>query len=442
TWQRNTYPGLQCDVASPLYCYSFAPNPDWSGPYPPQPEIREYLERVALEHGLEPHLRLGLGVASATWDESKARWQLVLSDGQEVESQFVISAVGMFGPPAVPNIPGLDSFPGKVFHSAEWDHEHDLKGKRVAVIGTAASAVQFIPEIAPEPEQLHIFQRTANWVPPKMNEPYTDEQKASFKAQPEILEEARQNLYTVIETVLDYTKPGGLQMMEDGAREAFAVVEDPEVRKKLTPDHPMGAKRPLSSSKYLQTFNRPNVELVTDSISEVSSSGIMTADGVTREVDTIILATGFETQKYVSVIDVKGRGGQSIEKAWADGAEAYFGVTTSGFPNLFMLYGPNTNGGNSIILMLEFQIDYALRLIEEAEGAKVDWIDVRPDVMKAFNVELQERLNEVAVWQSGANDYYRAPSGKIVTQWPLSFSAYEEKVAKDGLDSFETGRAD
>ena len=441
TWQRNTYPGLECDVASPLYCYSFAPNPDWSGPYPPQPELREYFERVALEHGLEPHLRLGEGVSSAVWDESTARWRLVLESGQEVESQFVISAVGMFGPPSIPDIPGLDTFRGTLFHSAEWNHDHDLRGKRVAVIGTAASAVQFVPEIAPDPEQLHVFQRTANWVPPKLNEPYTDEQKASFKAQPEILEEARNNLFQVIETVLDYTEPGGLQMMEDAARDAFDVVEDPEVRKKLVPDHPMGAKRPLSSSKYLKTFNRPNVELVTDSITQATPEGLVTADGNTREVDTIILATGYETQKYVSVIDVKGRDGQSIDEAWRDGAEAYFGVTTSGFPNLFMLYGPNTNGGNSIILMLEFQIDYALRLIEEAKSANVDWIDVRRDVMAEYNAGLQEKLEKVEVWHSGANDYYRGPSGKIVTQWPLGFGDYEEQVLKDGLASFETGRA-
>ena len=441
TWQRTTYPGLECDVASPLYCYSFAPNPDWSGPYPPHEEIREYLERVAHERGLGPHLRLGTGVSAARWDEARARWRVVLDDGREVESQFVISAVGMFGAPAFPDIEGLDTFEGTVFHSAEWNHDHDLAGERVAVIGSAASAVQFVPEIAPEVAQLHVFQRTPNWIPPKQNEPYTDEQKEAFRRQPELLAETRENLFNLIETVLDYLEPGGLQMAENAAREAFAVVEDPEIRRKLTPDHPMGAKRPLASSKYLPTFNRPNVELVTEPIAKVTASGVVTSDGRERNVDTIILATGYETQKYLSVIDVTGRDGLEIREAWEEGPEAYFGVTTSGFPNLFMLYGPNTNGGNSIILMLEFQVEYMLRLLEEAEQAGVDWIDVRRSVMDEYNAGLQAELEQVAVWQSGANDYYRAPSGRIVTQWPRGLAEYRERVAKDGLSSFETGLA-
>jgi cation diffusion facilitator CzcD-associated flavoprotein CzcO len=441
TWQRNSYPGLECDVASPLYCYSFAPNPDWSGLYPPQEEIREYLEHVAFEHGLEPHLRLGIGVASARWDEASARWRLVLEDGEEVESQFVVSAVGMFGAPVWPDIPGLDAFEGTMFHSARWDHDHDLRGERVAVIGSAASAVQFVPEIAPDAHQLHLFQRTPNWIPPKPSEPYTEEQKDAFRRQPELLEKSRDDLFNLIETVLNYLEPGGLQMAEDAAREAFEVVEDPELRKKLVPDHPMGAKRPLASSKYLQTFNRPNVELVTESIEKVTPSGVVTADGTSRAVDTIVLATGYETQKYLSVIDVEGRDGLKIDDAWEEGAEAYFGVTISGFPNLFMLYGPNTNGGNSIILMLEFQIEYMLRLIDETDRAGVDWVDVRREVMDEYNARLQEELERVAVWQSGANDYYRAPSGKIVTQWPRGLADYKERVAKDDLSSFETGQA-
>ncbi|MEE3332295.1 MAG: NAD(P)/FAD-dependent oxidoreductase [Myxococcota bacterium] len=441
TWQRNTYPGLECDVASPLYCYSFAPNPDWSGLYPPQKEIRAYLERVAFERGLEPHLRLETVVASADWDEARARWSLVLENGDKVESQFVISAVGMFGAPVYPDIPGLDSFNGTIFHSAKWNHDHDLSGERVAVIGSAASAVQFVPEIAPETRQLHVFQRTPNWVPPKDNVPYTEEQKETFRQQPEALAQGRNDLFNLIETVLNYLEPGGLQMMEDAARESFDVVEDPEVRKKLVPDHPMGAKRPLASGKYLQTYNRPNVELVTEPIAKITLSGVETADGTQREVDTIVLATGYETQKFASVVDFKGRDGVAIKDAWKEGPEAYFGVTTSGFPNLFMLYGPNTNGGNSIILMLEFQVEYALRLIEQANEADADWIDVRRDVMDEYNAELQEELERVEVWHSGANDYYRAPSGKIVTQWPLGFAVYKARVSEGDLSSFETGKA-
>ncbi len=441
TWQRNTYPGLECDIASPLYCYSFAPNPDWSSPFPPHAEIRNYLERVSREAGLEPHLRLSTGVASARWDEPRARWQLTLDDGSEIESQFVISAVGMFGAPVVPDIPGLDDFEGTMFHSAQWNHDHDLRGERVAVIGSAASAVQFVPEIAPDTAQLHVFQRTPNWVLPKANEPYSDEQKSAFRDTPELLSGARQDLYTIVEKSLSYADPDFGKAAEALGRQALEAVEDPELRARLTPDHPFGAKRPLLSNKYHATFNRPNVELVVDSIERVTQKGVVTADGREREVDTILLATGFETQKYVSVIDVEGRDGLRIRDAWKDGAEAHFGITTSGFPNLFMLYGPNTNGGNSIILMLEYQVDYALRLIAEADANGVDWIDVRKDVMGTYNESLQKELQSISVWQVGANDYYRTASGRIVTQWPHSFAAYDERVSKDDLSSFETGRA-
>jgi cation diffusion facilitator CzcD-associated flavoprotein CzcO len=240
---------------------------------------------------------------------------------------------------------------------------------------------------------------------------------------------------------LTYTQREFFQAAEEVGRKALEAVEDPELRAKLTPDHPFGAKRPLASNSYLQTFNRPNVELVVDRIARVTPKGVVTEDGVEREVDTLILATGFETQEYVSAIDVVGRGGVSIREAWAEAPEAHLGVTTSGFPNLFMLYGPNTNGGNSIILMLEFQIEYMMRLLKEIGAADVDWIDVRRDVMEAYNVWLQDELQAIEVWKSGANDYYRTDSGRIVTQWPHCFAVYKEKVDKDGLASFETGHA-
>ena len=353
----------------------------------------------------------------------------------------MISAVGMFGAPVFPEIPGLESFEGTMFHSARWNHEHDLRGERVAVIGSAASAVQFIPEIAPDTQELYVFQRTPNWVLPKANDPYTDDQKSAFRKQPELLKGARQDLYTLVEKSLSYSDPDFGKAAEAVGREALLAVEDPALRARLTPDHPFGAKRPLLSNKYHATFNRPNVELVVDGIERVTSKGVVTTDGREREVDTILLATGFETQKYVSVIDVEGRGGLSIREAWKNGAEAYFGVTTSGLPNLFMLYGPNTNGGNSIILMLEYQVEYILRLIAEADRAGADWMDVRREVMDAYNEGLQKELESISVWQVGANDYYRSADGRIVTQWPHSFAAYDERVSKDDLSSFETGRA-
>lgn len=449
TWQRNTYPGLECDIASPLYCYSFAPNPDWSGPFPPQREIREYLERVAIESGLDPHLRLSTGVRSARWSEARARWRLELESGEAVESQFVISAVGLFGALTVPDIPGRDEFEGTLFHSASWNHDHDLTGARVAVIGSAASAVQFIPEIAPDVTQLHVFQRTANWVLPKENTPYTAEQIGAFHENPQLLAQSRQEVFDQIETSLtnyveqslDTSGPTRFEELQQVARDAIEVVEDPEIRAKLTPDHPFGAKRPLQSSVYFQSFNRSNVELVTDEIERITPTGVITTDGREREVDTIVMATGFETRKFVSMIDVEGRGGRKIDAAWEYGAEAYLGVTTSGFPNLFMAYGPNTNGGNSIILMLELQIEYALRLVAEADAAGVDWLDVRRDVMDDYNDWLQKDINKVSVWQTGTSDYYRTASGKIVTQYPHGFGIYRKHVDADDIASFETGKA-
>ncbi|MEM7412087.1 MAG: NAD(P)/FAD-dependent oxidoreductase [Myxococcota bacterium] len=440
TWHRNTYPGAACDIASHLYCYSFAPNPEWKKPYATQPEIQAYLERTAHAYGLEPHLRLETGVAAAQWDEGRARWQLRLENGAAVEAQYVISAVGMFGEMARPDIAGLETFEGVCFHSAEWNHDHDFAGERVAVIGSAASAVQFVPEVAPRVERLHVFQRTANWVLPKQDDPYTDAERERFRTHPELMAARREEIYQIVEVALTYSNPEPFRAAEEIGRQALEVVEDPELRAKLTPDHPFGCKRPLISNDYLQSFNRDNVELVTVPIERVTSHGVVTQDGIERDVDTILLATGFHTQRYVSGIEVTGRHGVPIGEAWADGPEAYLGVTTHGFPNLFMLYGPNTNGGNSILLMLEFQIAYALRLVAEAEKSGADWIDVRRDVMDRFNDELQQELGGIDVLHAGCNGYYRSPSGRIVTQWPHSFSVYRERADRDDLGSFETGR--
>lgn len=440
TWQRNTYPGAACDIASHLYSYSFAPNPDWSKPYGTQPEIQAYLERVADEYGVTGHVRLGTGVVRATWLEEPAIWSLELDTGDRIETRFVVSAVGMFGEIAIPDIPGLSSFAGPMFHSAAWDHDHDLTGERVAVIGSAASAVQFVPEIAPIVERLHVFQRTPNWVLPKDDTPYTPEQREAFRANPELMEERRRQLFELVELSLDYTS-GRMSMAETVGRQALEVVEDPEVRRLLTPDHPFGCKRPLLSNDYLPTFNRANVELVVTPIDHVTSGSVVTTDGTAREVDAIVLATGFATTTYTSAIDVVGRDGQRLSEAWSDGPMAYLGVTTSGFPNLFMLYGPNTNGGNSIILMLEHQVEYVIRLLDALDEQGAEWIDVKPDVMERYNEDLQRTIDGVAVWQASCNGYYRGPSGRIVTQWPYNFTEYRSRTERDDLGSFEVGRS-
>ena len=438
TWLRNTYPGACCDIASHMYSYSFAPSAEWSKPYGTQPEILEYLQRVAADWGLEPHLRLNTGVKAAVWDPAAARWILTLDDGNEVRAQFLISAVGMFGRLNLPDIDGLDSFEGAVFHSAQWDHDHDLTAERVAVIGSAASAVQFIPEIASTVEQLHVFQRTPNWILPKDDAPYTEEQKQAFRDRPELMLESRDALFEVIELGLDYTARTTMEAITARATEQLLQVDDPEIRALLTPDYPWGCKRPLLSNDYLPTFNRPNVELVVDPVERVTASGILTADGTERLVDAIVLATGFVTTDYVSAIDVIGANGVALIDAWAGDPVAYLGVTTSGFPNMFMLYGPNTNGGNSIILMLEHQVEYLLRLVDGLEAAGDEWIEVRRDVMDDFNTTLQEEIAGVDVWQASCNGYYRSASGRIVTQWPFNFSEYRRRAEGDDMSSFTT----
>lgn len=442
TWYRNTYPGAACDIASHLYCYSFAPNPDWSRPFAPQREILAYLQRVADEYGLAPHLRLGNGVASARWDEERARWQLVLESGEAVEARFLVSAMGMFGGIARPEIPGLEEFSGTIFHSAEWNHDHDLANERVGVIGSAASAVQFVPEIARRAGQLHVFQRTANWVLPKDDEPFTPEQIEAFHDDPELMQERRDQIFNIVEVSLDYERPDFTTIPEEMGRKALEAVEDPVTRARLTPDHPFGCKRPLLSNDYLETFNRDDVELVVDPIERITPGSIVTTDGTEREVDTIVLATGFSTTRYASAIEVQGRDGLRLDEAWsADGPEAYLGLTTSGFPNLFMLYGPNTNGGNSIILMLEYQVEYMIRLVDQLDRDGAEWIDVRRDVMSDFNEKLQRRLAGIEVLNASCNGYYRSASGRIVTQWPFNFGEYRKRIDSDSLDHFERGTA-
>lgn len=441
TWHRNTYPGACCDIASHVYSYSFAPSAEWSKPYGTQPEILAYLQKVADDHGLGPHLRLGTAVESARWEHDRARWVLRLDDGDEIEAQYVVASVGMFGRINIPDIEGLGSFDGAMFHSAAWDHDHDLTGERVAVIGSAASAVQFIPEIAKVVDRLHVFQRTPNWILPKADDPYTEEQKQAFRDDPELLAKSRQELFESIEVGLDYTSRSNFETVQAVAAQSLEAVRDPEVRRKLTPDHPWGCKRPLLSNDYLPTFNRENVELVVDPIDRITERGVVTGDGTEREVDAIVLATGFETTKYISAIEMTGRDGVSLADAWADDPVAYLGLTTSGFPNMFMLYGPNTNGGNSIILMIENQVEYMLRLIESLEQGGADWLDVRRDVMDDFNDSLQDDISGVDVWQASCNGYYRSASGRIVTQWPFNFSEYRRRTEGDDLSSFETGTA-
>ncbi|HEY3833620.1 MAG TPA: NAD(P)/FAD-dependent oxidoreductase [Acidimicrobiia bacterium] len=440
TWLRNTYPGCECDVPSALYSFSFDTKLDWSKPYGTQPEILEYMRGIADKFGVRPHCRLGDGVASARWHESSASWTLTLESGATVEAEVVVSAIGMFGAPSWPDIDGLDTFAGTKWHSAQWDWSHDLTGERVAVIGSAASAVQFIPEIVKTAGQVYVFQRTANWVQPKVDDLYTDDQLDRFRADPRKVLAFRTIVEERTNKGMTFADPDVLAENEANVFGAIAAVRDPEVRRKLVPTHPYGCKRPLFSNKYYAAFNEPHVELITDSIDRITASGVVTVDGVQRAVDTLILATGFATTKYLSAIDVVGRDGRHIDDAWHDGPLAYLGITTSGFPNLFMLYGPNTNNG-SILTMIEAQVEHVIAHVRRLASDGVAWIDVRPDAMHSYNEEVQEAIAGVRVWNASCNGYYRSPSGRIVTQYPFSMAEYQRRTADldTDPDAFEVG---
>lgn len=435
TWHHNRYPGAACDVTSHLYSFSFAQKADWSRPYAGHEEIRAYMRQVAHDFGLEPITRLGTGVRSARWDEAAARWTVVTDTGDEIDADVLISAVGMFCEINVPDIPGLGDFAGPVVHTARWDESLDLTGRRVGVIGSAASAVQLVPEVAKVAGHLAVFQRSANWVLPKNDELYSEEQLEHFRRHPEEIAAMREAARQRTETAITYDPP----VLEAATRiglQALEIVEDPEVRRRLTPTVPYGCHRPLISNAWYPAFNRPNVELVTDPIERITASGVVTADGVERTFDVLVLATGFRTTRYASTVDLVGRDGLRIEDAWADGAQAYLGITTSGFPNLFMLYGPNTNNG-SIIQMIEYQVDYVVRHVLRLADEGLAWIDVRPEVMAAYNERLQHELDAVEVWQTACHGYYRHPvSGRIVTQWPHTMAVYRERTSAPDEDAY------
>jgi len=439
TWNHNSYPGCACDVPSALYSYSFEIKRDWSRPYGTQPEILAYFDACVAKYGLAPHLRLDTGVAAATWDDDGAVWRVTTDGGDEHEFDVLVGAVGMFGEPHRPAIPGLDSFAGTVFHSARWDHGHDLTGERVAVIGSAASAVQFVPEIARDVGWLGVFQRTPNWVLPKVDEPYSEEELERLRTDPDAMLALRAEVRARVDGAITFSDPKVLRLSEEAGRKNLAVVEDPDVRAALTPDFPHGCKRPLISNDWYPTFNRPNVELVTDRIERVDATGVVTDDGRYRDVDTIILATGFENTRYLATVDVRGRGGRRLADEWRDGAHAYLGITVSGYPNLFMLYGPNTNNG-SILFMIECQVAYVLRALARLDRDGLAWIDVRPDVQVAYNEAIQDDLDAVEVWQASCNNYYRGPSGRIVTQWPHNMAEYEARTRARDDDAYEVGR--
>ncbi|HEY3960144.1 MAG TPA: NAD(P)/FAD-dependent oxidoreductase [Solirubrobacteraceae bacterium] len=421
TWRDNSYPGCACDVPSHLYSFSFALNPDWTRLCSPQAEIQTYLERVATEHGIPPHIRLGHEMLEAAWNEQRVLWEIHTSAG-DFTAEILISGMGGLSEPAVPQLEGLDSFQGTTFHSAQWDHEHSLAGERVAVIGTGASAVQFIPEIQPEVGELQVYQRTAPWIVPRSNGDIDPRVRRLFRRFPPAMKLVRGVLYWSAELlVLGLAKePRLMRLLERVAKKNLArQVPDPALRAKLKPSFRLGCKRILFTDQYLPALTKPNVEVVSSPIREVRPRSIVTADGAERAVDTIIFGTGFHVTDQPLIDRLRGRDGRLLAEHWDGTMSAFNGTTITGFPNLFVLLGPYTGlGHTSIVIMIEAQIEYIMKALDVIDTHRGAAIDVRPQAQRAFVAEMG-RMAEGTVWTAGGcKSWYLDSHGNASTLWP------------------------
>jgi cation diffusion facilitator CzcD-associated flavoprotein CzcO len=423
TWRVNHYPGCACDVQSHLYSYSFEPNPRWSRMFAPQPEIKAYLEGCAQKYGVLPHLRFNTEIRSARWNEDTARWHITDAEGVEHTAQVLVSGMGGLSTPSYPNVPGIQNFKGKTFHSQQWDHDFDLTGKRVAVIGTGASAIQFVPQIQKSVARLDLYQRTPPWIVPKPDRAISDTEKTVFENLPFVQTAVRGAIYGMLESrAFAFSVEPRLMKLAQKMAEAHIrrQVRDPVLRTKLTPDYTMGCKRVLISDDYYPALVQPNVDVITSGIREVREHSVIDVDGVEREVDAIIFGTGFKATDPVPKGVVYGRDGQDLVDAWPQGPEAYKGAAIAGFPNLFFIMGPNTGlGHNSMVYMIESQIAYVADALKVMDQRRLRSVEVRPVVQQAFNASLHSRLQK-AIWTvGGCKSWYVHPvSGRNVTLWP------------------------
>jgi cation diffusion facilitator CzcD-associated flavoprotein CzcO len=418
TWHFNTYPGCACDVPSHLYSFSFAPNPGWSRTYSRQPEIRDYLERVVDDFGVREKIRLGCEVKTARWDGEA--WDIETSAGP-LRARVLVSATGPLVEPKIPPFPGLDRFAGPAFHSARWDHSVDLAGKRVAAVGTGASAIQFVPAIAPKVARLHVFQRTPPWVMPHSSRPITRTEKRIYAKLPLAQRLVRGGIYAGRELlVLGFVKqPRIMRGIEKIAeRHMRGAIDDPALLAKVRPGYTIGCKRILPSNEWYPALARDNVELVTDPIAEVRERSIVTESGAEREVDAIVFGTGFHVVDMPVARMVRGRDGRTLEEAWQGSPRAHLGTTVAGFPNLFILLGPNTGlGHSSMVYMIESQIAYVMDALRELRRNGHRTVEVRPDVQERYNRDVQRRMKRT-VWSTGCKSWYLDEQGNNPTLWP------------------------
>jgi cation diffusion facilitator CzcD-associated flavoprotein CzcO len=440
-WWANTYPGCRCDVPSHLYSFSFAPNPRWTRTYSPQQEILEYLRDCSVRYGVRPRIRFGTELSAAHWQDD--HWRLETSRGP-LEARVLVLATGPLSAPALPDLPGLDRFAGATMHSGYWDHDHDLTGDRVAVIGTGASAIQFVPAIQPQVGQMHVFQRTPPWLIPHTDRGVSGMERRLFAALPPAQLAVRASVYWAREAlVVGFMNPPVMRQIQRVAEwHLRRQVPDPGLREKLRPSYRMGCKRILLSNDWYPALSQPNVELVSDAITEVRERSIVTADGRERDVDTIIFGTGFLFNDMPIADMVHGRGGRSLASAWNGTPEAYRGTTFAGFPNLFMLIGPNTGlGHTSVVVMAEFQIEYvadALRVMDERRATVVE---VRPEAQSAYNADVQKRLHGTVWTAGGCTSWYLDDKGRDTVQWPGGTRRYRRLMERFDEAGYELALA-
>jgi cation diffusion facilitator CzcD-associated flavoprotein CzcO len=439
TWRDNSYPGCACDVQSHLYSFSFAPNPRWSRRYSPQPEILDYLRDCAARFGITPHLRLGHEVRGARWDAASARWRIDTAQG-EYSAAVLVGATGPLSEPALPSLPGLSEFAGTVFHSARWNHQHDLRGRKVAVLGTGASAIQFVPQIQPLVAELHLFQRTPPWVLPRRDRAVPVAVQQLLARFPPAQRLLRAGIYSLRELLgMPFMHPRWMQVGQRAAlRHLARQVPDPALRARLTPDYLMGCTRILLSDDYYPALTRPNVRVITSAIKAIRPHALLTADGVEHAVDTIICGTGFRVTSPPFGQRVRGRHGKTLAEVWQGSPQAHLGTTVAGFPNLFLLLGPNTGlGHTSVVLMIESQVDYLLQALRHMERHHLTAIEPRPEAQAAFIRDVDARLGR-SVWNTGGcRSWYLDANGRNSTLWPGSTMSYHRRggrfVAADML---------
>jgi cation diffusion facilitator CzcD-associated flavoprotein CzcO len=438
-WNHNTYPGAACDVPSHLYEFSFDPNPRWSRRYAPQAEIQDYLEDVARRHGVLDRIRTGTEVTRASWDEERGKWLLQTSAGPH-EADILLTACGQLSVPKLPALGGLERFQGPAFHTAEWRHDVELAGKRVAVIGTGCSAIQTAPSIQPIVEQLDIYQRSPGWTIPKMDFPYSERAQRLFERFPVL-----QRLDRV--AVLGFMELGALGMTgHPGVLRAFRAVgrnqinkaiKDPRLRARVTPTDEIGCKRIMLTDEWYPTLTEPNVELVTEPISEVTAGGLRLQSGLERPADVLVLATGFQTHGFVAPMEIVGAGGRTLAEEWAQVPHAYLGMSVPGFPNMFLLYGPNTNGGTgSVIYTIEAGANHVIAALRELERTSARRIEIRRATAEAFDRQLRTALADT-VWHTGCTSWYLDENGNDPNQWPWLWSTYRRRTARIEPGAYE-----